>query len=114
MSGATNTQKTVLISLHEGWALRYVSEYGWCLFQPGRRRPFAKVRDKTVKIMTDTGWLTPGTMLNGIGYRPTKDLTPTGKKYALQLEREEWANSEWEPEDASVDIPAPLPFRKAA
>ncbi len=112
---ATNTQKTVLSALHDGWALRYVSEYAWCLFQPGRKRPFARVKDRTVDEMTESGWLTAGTMLDGIGYRPSKDLAPAGKKIALQLEREEWASADWQPHaQAESELRNPLKFREAA
>ncbi|MGI9015149.1 MAG: hypothetical protein ACR2GY_13010 [Phycisphaerales bacterium] len=100
-TGATNTQKTLLISLHDGWLLRYVDEHGWCLFQPNRARPFAKVKERTVDTMTNAGWFTPGTLPQGLGYRPAKDLTPEGRKYAEQLVREEWAASHvWYPQDA--------------
>ena len=100
MNGATNTQKTILISLLDGWLLRYVDDHGWCLFQPNRSRPFAKVKNRTIENMTQIGWITPGTMTKGLGYRPAKDLTPEGRKYAVQLTEQEWAAThEWYPQD---------------
>ncbi len=97
MRGASNSQKTVLLALSDGWLLRYLDRFGWCLFQPGRNRPFATVRKRTVEDMTERGWLTPGTTPKGLGFRPAKDLTPIGRRYADQLNDEDWAFEEWNP-----------------
>lgn len=102
MTGASNTQKTVLLALFDGWLLRYVDRHGWCLFQPGRHRPFANLKSRTVDDMTERGWLTPGTTPKGLGFRPAKDLTPTGRRYAEQLNNEDWAFEEWNPPLAQI------------
>jgi len=100
ITGATNTQKTVILSLAEGWMLRYVDLHGWCLFMPNRARPFARVKRRTVDEMTAKGWLTPGIATKGLGYRPAKELTPAGRKYAARLQGKDWANhEEWDPLD---------------
>lgn len=97
--GATNTQKTVMLAIYEGWLLRLVDGRGWCLFQPGRTRPFADVKEKHVEAMTEAGWLTPGSTPKGLGFRPAKDLTAAGRKYAERLVRENWATSyDWDEE----------------
>jgi hypothetical protein len=102
-NGATNTQKTVMLSLAEGWMLRYVDLHGWCLFQPGRSRPFARVKKRTVDGMTAKGWLTPGIATKGLGYRPAKELTSLGRRYAERLLGKDWANQdEWDPFDQRV------------
>lgn len=99
-TGATNTQKTVMLSLAEGWMLRYVDLHGWCLFMPNRSRPFARVKKRTVDEMTARGWLTPGIATKGLGYRPAKELTALGRKYADRLLGKDWANQdEWDPFD---------------
>jgi len=100
ITGATNTQKTVMLSLAEGWMLRYVDLHGWCLFMPNRSRPFARVKKRTVDEMTAKGWLTPGITTKGLGYRPAKELTGLGRKYAQRLLGKDWANGEgWDPFD---------------
>ncbi|MHC4991352.1 MAG: hypothetical protein ACYTGC_10255 [Planctomycetota bacterium] len=97
-TGATDTQKTLLVALGEGWLLRHIDGYGWCLFRAGRERPFAKVKNRTVDAMTEAGWLTPGVAIKGLGYRPAKDLTKEGRRYAERLIREEWAEQyHWDP-----------------
>lgn len=103
ITGATNTQKTVMLSLAEGWMLRYVDLHGWCLFQPGRSRPFARVKKRTVDEMTAKGWLTPGIATKGLGYRPAKELTRLGLKYADRLLGKNWGEDEdWDPLDGRV------------
>ena len=100
ITGATNTQKTVMLSLAEGWMLRYVDLHGWCLFQPGRSRPFARVKKRTVAEMTAQGWLTPGIATKGLGYRPAKELTNLGRRYVERLLGKNWADEEeWDPFD---------------
>lgn len=102
LTGASNSQKTVLLALDDGWLLRFVDRYGWCLFQPGRNRPFAKLRTRVVEDMTERGWLTPGTTPKGLGFRPAKDLTPLGRRYADQLNDEDWAFEEWNPPVSTI------------
>lgn len=100
LTGATNTQKTVMLSLAEGWMLRYVDLHGWCLFQPNRSRPFARVKKRTVDTMTANGWLTPGIATKGLGYRPAKELTAAGRAYAERLMGKNWGSDEaWDPFD---------------
>src|SRR5439155_17495494 len=45
---ATDTQRTILIALAEGWRLRLAHHHGWCLFQAGRARPFAQLKMRTI------------------------------------------------------------------
>jgi hypothetical protein len=115
--GATDTQKTLLIALYEGWVLRYAESAGWCLFQPGRERPFARVKARTVAAMTRAGWITAGMTSTRLGYMPRKDLTPDGLRYAERLSREAWADAyEWEPAPGphQVDFRDPPEQRRAA
>jgi hypothetical protein len=75
-SGASNTQKTIILSLSEGWSLRQNDVYGWCLFQPGRARPFAKVKQRTVEAMTDRGWIIePLSATDALPMQPSRELT---------------------------------------
>lgn len=123
LHGASNTQKTLLIALADGWLLRFMDRYGWCLFQPGRNRPFATVKKRTVEEMTNMGWLTPGTTPKGLGFRPAKDLTPSGRQYAAQLSNNAWGvDNEWAPplpmhvrdEEEDVNEATGWWFRRAA
>lgn len=110
ITGATNTQKTVMLSLAEGWMLRYVDLHGWCLFMPNRARPFARVKRRTVDEMTAKGWLTPGIATKGLGYRPAKELTASGRKYAARLQGKDWAShDEWDPLDQRPTKKGPKP-----
>lgn len=86
---ASETQRTVILSLLEGWTLRHVEKRGWCLVQPNRSHPFACVKDRTVRALTDAGWLTPGSMPQGEGFHAIKSLTPLGHAVATDLAREE-------------------------
>lgn len=96
----TDTQKTILLALVEGWRLRHVDGYGWCLFQRGRERPFAKVKTRTVNAMTSAGWLEANATPKGLGFRPVKDLTPAGRSLAEKLVQQAWAESyRWNPYD---------------
>jgi len=95
-SGASDTQKSLLVALADGWTLRYVDRRGWCLFPPGWGRPFAEVKERSVRKATDAGWLTPGSMPQGAGFTPAKDLTPLGRKYAAHLIREGWKEGDGE------------------
>ena len=114
MSGATNTQKTVMLSLAEGWMLRYVDLHGWCLFMPNRSRPFARVKKRTVDEMTAKGWLTPGIATKGLGYRPAKELTALGRKYADRLLGKKWGSEdEWDPFDQRAAKKAPKTARSS-
>jgi hypothetical protein len=98
ITGATNTQKTIMLSLAEGWHLRRVDQHGWCLFQPMRQRPFARVSTSTVESMTDSGWLSEGTARREISFRPEKMLTNDGRRYAKKLIAKQWAeNYDWDP-----------------
>lgn len=100
ITSASNTQKTIILTLHERWTLRYVDHAGWCLFMPGWERPFAHVKNRSVKAMTEAGWLTVGTAPIGLGCRLTKELTPLGEKYAKRLIRKNWmGGSDWNPYD---------------
>jgi hypothetical protein len=90
-SGATNTQKMILLALGEGWSLKFVDTRGWCLLQPNRQRPFTRVKTRTVEAMTQSGWLTEGLATQGLDFRPVKDLTTLGHKYAMRLIRTGWA-----------------------
>jgi len=115
--GATDTQKTLLTSLYEGWMLRYTEAAGWCLFQPGRERPFARVKARTVAAMTTAGWITAGMTATRLGFMPRKDLTTDGLRYAERLAREAWADTyDWEPvcDSHKVDFGDPPDQRLAA
>jgi hypothetical protein len=103
-SGASNTQKTIILSLSEGWSLRQNDVYGWCLFQPGRARPFAKVKQRTVEAMTDRGWIIePLSATDALPMQPSRELTPLGWKYADRLVRRKWAETyKWDPYDHTV------------
>jgi len=112
--GATNTEKTIILVLSEGWSVRYVDGYGWSLFRPGWSRPFARVKDSAIEHMTDAGWLTAGTLCQGLAFRPAKDLTPLGRRYAQRLRDEQWATAyEWTPLDRELEDDA-MEYRKAA
>jgi hypothetical protein len=98
ISGATNTQKMILIALAEGWRLRFADQHGWCLFQQGRARPFAQIAMSTVEKMTISGWLTAGIATKELDFRPEKLLTNDGRRYAEKLIRRRWAEEyEWTP-----------------
>jgi len=98
VTSATNTQKTVMIALAEGWRLRFADQHGWCLFQQGRARPFAQVHMSTVEKMTIAGWLTAGIATKELDFRPEKLLTADGRRYAERLIRQRWAEDfEWAP-----------------
>ena len=97
-SGATNTQKMIMIALAEGWRLRFADKHGWCLFQNGRARPFAQVASSTVEKMTIGGWLTAGIATKELDFRPEKLVTADGRKYAEKLIAKRWAEDyEWGP-----------------
>ena len=96
--GATNTQKTIMLALAEGWRLRLADRHGWCLFQPGRERPFSQVARSTVEKMTQNGWLTAGIATKELNFRPEKLLTTSGRRYARKLIDTRWAeNYQWDP-----------------
>ena len=98
ITGATNTQKTIMLSLAEGWHLRQVDQHGWCLFQSMRQRPFARVSDRTVESMTASGWLSAGIARQELSFRPEKVLTNDGRRYAKKLISKGWAeNYDWDP-----------------
>lgn len=98
ITGATNTQKTILLALTEGWHLRYAGSQGWCLFQAGRQRPFAQVAISTIEKMTQSGWLSEGVATREMGFRPEKLLTTDGSRYAQRLIDKHWAQEyEWDP-----------------
>jgi hypothetical protein len=90
-SGATNTQKMIMLALAEGWRLRFADQHGWCLFQQGRARPFAQVAMSTVEKMTIAGWLTAGIATKELDFRPEKLLTADGRRYAESLIKHRWA-----------------------
>lgn len=101
-SGATNTQKMIMIALVEGWRLRFADKHGWCLFQNGRARPFAQVAMSTVEKMTIAGWLTAGIATKELDFRPEKLLTNDGRRLAERLLHKRWAEDyEWGPYRAS-------------
>ena len=81
----SNTQKMILLALAEGWRLRYADQHGWCLFQAGRQRPFAQIAASTVEKLTRGGWLDAGIATRELGFRPEKQLTRTGRRYAERL-----------------------------
>jgi hypothetical protein len=106
ISGATNTQKTIILAIAEGWRLREVDGRGWCLFQAGRERPFATVKRRTVEAMIEAGWLEDDTAPKGLGFRPATDLTADGRRYAEKLIRQHWAESyRWNPYDQTPPSP---------
>ena len=95
---ASDTQKTILIALAEGWRLRLAHQHGWCLFQPGRARPFAQLKTRAIDKMTAAGWLTAGVATKGLAFLPEKVLTLPGRKYAEKLIASRWAEDhEWLP-----------------
>ncbi len=103
ITGASDTQKMILLALGENWTLRQVDGWGWCLFQVNRARPFCKVKQRAVEKMTKSGWLTEGLTTQGLDFRPKKDLTPTGHKYAMKLIRTQWAETfDWAPKPRSA------------
>jgi hypothetical protein len=91
ITGATNTQKMIMIALAEGWRLRFADKHGWCLFQNGRARPFAQVASSTVEKMTISGWLTAGIATKELDFRPEKLVTNDGRRYAEKLIARRWA-----------------------
>jgi hypothetical protein len=108
-TGASDTQKTIMLALAEGWRLRLVEHHGWCLFQSGRARPFAQMKSKTIDRMTRSGWLSAGIATKELAFRPEKILTPTGRKYAERLIATHWAESfEWTPFELSAKIDSGL------
>ena len=107
ISGATNTQKMIMIALVEGWRLRFADKHGWCMFQNGRERPFAQVPISTVEKMTIAGWLTAGIATKELDFRPEKLLTTDGRRYAEKLINSSWAEHyEWSPMRASYALNA--------
>jgi hypothetical protein len=90
-TGATDTQKTILLALAEGWRLRLTERGMWCLFQPMRNRPFAQLKTKTIEAMTRSGWLNEGMVSKELNFRPEKILTPAGRRYAERLITTRWA-----------------------
>lgn len=88
----------ILLALAEGWRLRYADQHGWCLFQAGRQRPFAQIAASTVEKLTRGGWLDAGIATRELGFRPEKQLTRTGRRYAERLIDSRWAEDyEWDP-----------------
>jgi len=105
ITGASNTQKMVLLALAEGWRLRYADSHGWCLFQAGRQRPFAQIAASTVEKMTRNGWLSAGIATKELDFRPEKILTKDGRRYAQKLIDKRWAEDyEWSPYRAAGSI----------
>lgn len=97
-SGATNSQKMILLALAEGWRLRLADHHGWCLFQINRARPFAQVATSTVDKMTKSGWLSAGIATKEMAFRPEKVLTNDGRRYAQRLIDTQWAEKyDWDP-----------------
>jgi hypothetical protein len=97
-SGASNTQKMIMVALAEGWRLRFADHHGWCLFQAGRQRPFAKVAQSTVETLTQLGWLTAGITSREMSFRIEKILTADGRRHAQKLIDTKWAEEyEWDP-----------------
>lgn len=94
----SNTQKMILLALSEGWRLRLAHHHGWCLFQAGRNRPFAQMKDRTIEAMTRADWLTDGVARPELSFLPEKVLTATGRQIAERLIVMRWAeNYQWEP-----------------
>jgi hypothetical protein len=88
----------IMLALAESWRLRFADKHGWCLFQPGRARPFAQVAISTVEKMTISGWLTAGIATKELDFRPEKLLTNDGRRYADKLLKRRWAEDyEWNP-----------------
>jgi len=97
-TGASNSQKTLLLALAEGWRLRFADPHGWCLFQAGRQRPFAQIAASTVENITREGWLSAGIATKELAFRPEKLLTKDGRRYAQKLIDIRWAEDyEWNP-----------------
>lgn len=98
ITGASNTQKTIMLALAEGWRLRFADHHGWCLFQNGRQRPFAQLANGTIDRMTKCGWLTAGITSREMAFRTEKLLTADGRRYAQKLIDSNWAEQyEWDP-----------------
>jgi hypothetical protein len=94
----SNTQKMILLALSEGWRLRLAHHHGWCLFQAGRNRPFAQMRERTIEAMTHANWLTDGIARPELSFLPEKVLTAKGRRIAERLIAMRWAEDyEWEP-----------------
>ncbi|HWB18894.1 MAG TPA: hypothetical protein VG711_01225 [Phycisphaerales bacterium] len=106
ISGASNTQKMIMLALAEGWTLNFVDNHGWCLFQKGRYRPFSQIKTTTVDHMTAKGWLTAGIATKEQNYRPAKFLSPIGLRYAEKLIKLGWAEqTDWDPYQYHVTGP---------
>jgi hypothetical protein len=93
ITGATNTQKMLLLSLAERWRLRFTEPQGWALFQPDRERPFANVPLEAIDCMTKAGWLTDSIVTRDQRYRPEKLLSAAGQRYAQKLIDANWAQT---------------------
>jgi len=114
-AGASNTHKTIMLALAEGWRLRCAGQHGWCLFQQGRQRPFAHIGESTVKRMTGKGLLTREFMSSEFGDRPEKILTPLGLRCARRLIETRWAESmDWDsgPIAGRIDPTSTTPSRR--
>ena len=113
--GATNTHKTIMLALAEGWSLRCAGRHGWCLVQQGWQRPFAHIGESTVKTMTSKGLLTQEFISNESGDRPEKILTPLGRRCARRLIETGWAQSmDWDsgPIAGRIDPTSSAPSRR--